>query len=560
MKVVLAYTSRRIPVRAPALSTFGFRCTVKHQWRLQFESFLFKLTLLGMAHPLLTHRNMTETMKHQIYQSVLSRSRQKATPLGKLPRARGSHLKGQWWRTFEGRHDNLLSLLSIKVQPIALLALKQFYDPPLICFTLKDFQLTPTVEKKNQNGLEGIPRASLEERLQQLQRKEDLLVSTDVYGLLIYGIILFPQIEDYVDLAAIDAFLGKCNRGENLIIIVLANTYYTLDYCYRKNEKGLRCCTSLLYLWMTTHLFHGKKKTEWATCLDELMEKTIRWYPQWNERENVIIKCRGFSNTSLMGTQGAINCNPELILKQVRYPMVLPLSKEAFTPFIIHGLRGQNGEYLRKIRRAWKEVVIRGPEWGPRSCGASSKCTLLTFEDPQLNATEEGSTESQRPLKRSREADPNPRMSQESSQRAALDRAAAREKYLRELEQDPALIEKEELTAVLADSKLREVEVKTQLCQLQERVSLLEADVARSKLHNKHLESKRRKVLMELVKTVAWELWRESDKYTEIANGAHKAAQEAREETRFWKERFIKLAWLANQAIMDIPKSLRAAE
>ncbi|RDX65905.1 hypothetical protein CR513_55385, partial [Mucuna pruriens] len=119
-----------------------------------------------------------------------------------------------------------------------------------------------------------------------------------------------PQIEDYVDLVAIDAFLGK----------LLANTYYTLDYCYRKNGMGLRCCTSLLYLWMTEHLFHGKKKTtcsiedhhwgcirlltkaEWTIRLDEVMEKTIRWYPQWNERKDVIIKCGGFPNISLMGT------------------------------------------------------------------------------------------------------------------------------------------------------------------------------------------------------------------------------------------------------------------
>ncbi|RDX75077.1 hypothetical protein CR513_45089, partial [Mucuna pruriens] len=32
--------------------------------------------------------------------------------------------------------------------------------------------------------------------------------------------------------------------------------------------------------------------------------------------------------------------------------------------------------------------------------------------------------------------------------------------------------------------------------------------------------------------------------------------QEAREETTFWKDKYVKLAWLANQALMDIPKSL----
>ncbi|RDX63822.1 hypothetical protein CR513_57703, partial [Mucuna pruriens] len=31
-------------------------------------------------------------------------------------------------------------------------------------------------------------------------------------------------------------------------------------------------------------------------------------------------------------------------------------------------------------------------------------------------------------------------------------------------------------------------------------------------------------------------------------------------ETPFWKDRYVKLAWLANQALIDIPKNLRAAE
>ncbi|RDY06635.1 hypothetical protein CR513_09338, partial [Mucuna pruriens] len=224
---------------------------------------------------------------------------------------------------------------------MTLSALTQFYDLPLRCFTFKDFQLAPTLEeyerllgiplaksppyfprgitllgprvpeskvlrqKKNRYGLEGISRASLEERLQQLQREENWPTFIDVYGLLIYDIILFPHIEDYVDLAAIDAFLGKRDRGENPVLSILANMYYTLDYYYRKNGKGLRCCTSLLYLWMTAHLFHDKKqqvKVEWVTRLDEATEKTIRWYLQWNERESVIIKCEGFPNIPIMGT------------------------------------------------------------------------------------------------------------------------------------------------------------------------------------------------------------------------------------------------------------------
>ncbi|RDY02431.1 hypothetical protein CR513_14111, partial [Mucuna pruriens] len=52
--------------------------------------------------------------------------------------------------------------------------------------------------------------------------------------------MLFSHIEDYVDLAAIDAFLAKRDRGENPIIAaILANTYYSLNYYYERNGKRL---------------------------------------------------------------------------------------------------------------------------------------------------------------------------------------------------------------------------------------------------------------------------------------------------------------------------------
>ncbi|RDY00993.1 hypothetical protein CR513_15750, partial [Mucuna pruriens] len=92
---------------------------------------------------------------------------------------------------------------NIRVQLVALLALFQYYDSPMRCFTFKDFQLAPTLEeyerllgfplakghypssalvakmlmvleleivkkRRNRNDLEGIQRIYLEERLHQL--------------------------------------------------------------------------------------------------------------------------------------------------------------------------------------------------------------------------------------------------------------------------------------------------------------------------------------------------------------------------------------------------------
>ncbi|RDX92459.1 hypothetical protein CR513_25408, partial [Mucuna pruriens] len=116
----------------------------------------------------------------------------------------------------------------------------------------------------------------------------------DVFRLLLHGILLFPHLEDYVDLTAIEVFLAKKDRVEKPTMVILANTYHTLNYCCEKKEESLRCCTHLLYLWLTAHLFHSKRKTtcpvqdfkwrwiktmskeHWVRQLSEVFERTIR--------------------------------------------------------------------------------------------------------------------------------------------------------------------------------------------------------------------------------------------------------------------------------------------
>ncbi|RDX92402.1 hypothetical protein CR513_25489, partial [Mucuna pruriens] len=50
-----------------------------------------------------------------------------------------NHSATGWHKAFERKHGNLLSILDIEVQPVTLEVLAQYYDPPLLCFTFKDF-------------------------------------------------------------------------------------------------------------------------------------------------------------------------------------------------------------------------------------------------------------------------------------------------------------------------------------------------------------------------------------------------------------------------------------
>ncbi|RDY05193.1 hypothetical protein CR513_10975, partial [Mucuna pruriens] len=65
--------------------------------------------------------------------------------------------QGQWRRVFEKLHGNLLRILEIETQPAALEALFQYYDPPIRCFTFRDFQIAPTLEEYER--LLGLPLA-----------------------------------------------------------------------------------------------------------------------------------------------------------------------------------------------------------------------------------------------------------------------------------------------------------------------------------------------------------------------------------------------------------------
>ncbi|RDX84409.1 hypothetical protein CR513_34541, partial [Mucuna pruriens] len=178
---------------------------------------------------------------------------------------------------FEKRYGLLLQLIEVDTQVAALEALFQYYDPPLRCFTFRNFQIAPT----------------LEEYERRFERTANWQTFIDALGLLAFGVLLFPRLEDYIDAAAVEAFLAQKDQGKDPTMAILANTYCTLDYCTEKGAGTLRCCVPLLYLWITAHLFHNKEqavcpyqdyrgnwikitpKKQWIRLLDEVSERTI---------------------------------------------------------------------------------------------------------------------------------------------------------------------------------------------------------------------------------------------------------------------------------------------
>ncbi|KAH1192887.1 hypothetical protein GmHk_19G054026 [Glycine max] len=332
-------------------------------------------------------------------------------------------------QAFRKAYDKIWDLVMAEVSTEAIASLAQYYDRPLRCFTFGDFQLSPMVEefeeilgcplgarkpylfsgfypslariskivqisaqeldhrKQVENGVVGVPRKCLETKARILAGRGEWAPFIDILTLLIFGGVLFPNVDGLVDLAAIDAFLAFHDRKESPVVAILADLYDTFDRRCEKSSTRIVCCTPALYVWLVSHLFcqevrHAcpleshrscteKKKASWDRLLASKEGASINWFPRWKEgRTGVLISCGGFPNVPLMGTRGCISYNLVPSIRQLGYPMRGAPLEEELAPIIARGFNNTNAEALQKVRKAWemvqkKDKELRGSNNGP---------------------------------------------------------------------------------------------------------------------------------------------------------------------------------------------------
>jgi hypothetical protein len=98
-------------------------------------------------------------------------------------------------------------------------------------------------------------------------------------ALLIYGLVLFPNINDFVDINAIQIFLSI-----NLVPTLLVGTYHFIHHRTQKGDGVIICCAPLLYRWFMSHLpqtVHFKENPDnlqWPQRIMSLTPADIVWY------------------------------------------------------------------------------------------------------------------------------------------------------------------------------------------------------------------------------------------------------------------------------------------
>ncbi|KAI5420520.1 hypothetical protein KIW84_044355 [Lathyrus oleraceus] len=312
----------------------------------------------------------------------------------------GSFVTDDRLKSFVGQYGDILTVLKTVVDPVPLQTLLQFYDPELRCFTFQDYQLAPTLEEysilmnvpvQHQTPFLDVPkevdfrliaralRMSVKEVgenwkpcgevvglplkfLLRVARDEAEKGNWEVFHAqlvaLIYGIILFPSMPNFVDHAAISIFI----RG-NPVPTLLADTYYAI---HSRHGKGgaIRCCLPLLFRWFMSLLpvsgpFVDTKSTlKWTQRVMSLTSYDIRWQSYRMDVKDVIMSCGEFRNVPLVGTKGCINYNPVLSLRHLGFVMSRRPLEAEIVESVYFEKRTDPGR-LEQIGRAWKFVEAK---------------------------------------------------------------------------------------------------------------------------------------------------------------------------------------------------------
>lgn len=261
---------------------------------------------------------------------------------------------------FTKRHGYLINLVTTGFEEDMMRVLFQFFDPKHHCFTFPDYQLVPTLEEfakllgtpiLNQipfNGLEKIPRAEdiasalylkrsdieanwvtksgvkglpakfLMNKAREFLKAMSFHAFEDLLALLIYGLVLFPNPDQFIDVNAIKIFLTH-----NPIPTLLGDILHSLHTRTMKRQGTLMCCVPLLSRWFISHLPRSVLKNalnlKWSQRLMALTHSDILWCPRPEENVSIIDRCGEFPNVPLLGIRGGITYNPSLALRQFGY-------------------------------------------------------------------------------------------------------------------------------------------------------------------------------------------------------------------------------------------------
>ncbi|XP_058775631.1 uncharacterized protein LOC131649908 [Vicia villosa] len=316
---------------------------------------------------------------------------------------------------FREKYGYILSLLKMpftKYEQEGVHTLLQFYNPSLRCFTFPDYLLVPTLEeyslflgvpvKKEEVPYYGtmeaptsieiskalyLSRSVVEANLTKkggcfgfrmeflVKRGCDAAEAKEwdtfraILALSIYGIMMFSNVPDFVDMNAIHVFILQ-----NPVPTLFGDVYHSIHH--KNSQKGglVRFCAPLLYRWFRSHLpergafIDNRHTSKWAERIMGLRAKDIVWYNSALDDMEVIMSCGKFKNVPLMGLRGGINYNPVLARITFGYAFISPPEQTEIAENIFYHVATNIGQMAEAVQ-AWKSICWRDKKhFGQRDC------------------------------------------------------------------------------------------------------------------------------------------------------------------------------------------------
>src|ERR1043165_9955129 len=119
----------------------------------------------------------------------------------------------------------------------------------------------------------GLTSKFLMEKALKFSESGSMVAFEVVLALLIYGLVLFPNVLSFADINAIRIFLIG-----NLVPTLLSDTYFSIHHRNRQGDGTIMCCVPLFFKWIVSHLpkspFSVKTKTSGIGQEDSCLSQT----------------------------------------------------------------------------------------------------------------------------------------------------------------------------------------------------------------------------------------------------------------------------------------------
>ncbi|KAI5432987.1 hypothetical protein KIW84_020329 [Lathyrus oleraceus] len=209
---------------------------------------------------------------------------------------------------FKSRHGKLLSILATQL----LLTLEEYAYlvgiPILDQLSFNGLERVPTSQEiadllhigahmTTKVGIQGLPSNFLIAQITLYGKAMSEDAFEAIFVLLIYGLVLFPNIDKFVDVNAIRIFYTL-----NPVPTLLGDTYFSFHMRNAKGGGTIVCCLPLLYKWFISHLpqtvafKENKGSLGWSMRLMSLTNDDIFWYNRVYDGVQIIDSCDEFSN------------------------------------------------------------------------------------------------------------------------------------------------------------------------------------------------------------------------------------------------------------------------